>query len=84
MLAGSTLIEVELANDTAQPALAVKLTALDAQGGRVLPVFYGDNYVTLLPGARRQVRIECPRAAARCERLGLRGWNVAAREVTLN
>jgi len=57
------------------PALAAKLTAVDPEGNRVLPVLYSDNYVTVLPGEPRRVNIRCP-AGAQCSRIQIRGWNV--------
>jgi hypothetical protein len=56
---------------------------LDEHGGRVLPVYYDDNYVSLLPGESRRVDVICPAAAARCARLALRGWNAEPREIAI-
>ena len=77
--AADTAVAVVLHNGGTQPALAVKVTAVDDHGNRVLPVFYSDNYVTLLPGATKRVEIHCPVAGVRCSRIGLRGWNVQPR-----
>ena len=74
--AGDTLVTVVLENRGTQPALAAKLTAVDEHGNRVLPVFYSDNYVTLLPGTSKHLEIRCPSAGARCARIELRGWDV--------
>ena len=52
-----------------------KLTAVDQEGNRVLPVLYSDNYVSVLPGEPRSVQIHCP-AGGRCSRIQIRGWNV--------
>ena len=35
---------------------------LDADGNRVLPVYYDDNYVALLPGEARRIEVLCPAA----------------------
>lgn len=69
-------IAVTLANDTRVPALNAKLTLVDAAGKRVLPAFYSDNYVALLPGERRTVTIRYPATAGTPTGLTLRGWNV--------
>jgi hypothetical protein len=69
-------VTAELANSGTAPALAAKLTAVDERGQRVLPVYYSDNYVTLLPGTTRKIEIRCPANGPRCARLELRGWNV--------
>jgi hypothetical protein len=70
------VVTVELANRGTAPALAAKLTAVDEQGKRVLPVYYSDNYVTVLPGASKKIEIRCPSNGARCARIQVRGWNV--------
>jgi hypothetical protein len=82
--APEAVVTVELANRGPAPALAAKLTALDEHGQRVLPVYYSDNYVTLLPGGSKKIEIRCPSNGVRCARIQLRGWNVrpAAAPVT--
>ena len=40
----------------------------------MLPVYYADNYISLLPGETRQVDIAVP--VGHPARVGLRGWNV--------
>jgi beta-galactosidase/beta-glucuronidase len=74
-------VEVTLRNAGHAPALEAKLTVLDAAGERVLPAYYDDNYIGLLPGEARTVRVLCPAGGRTCTRVGLRGWNVAAAEV---
>jgi hypothetical protein len=71
-----TVIGVELLNKGTSPALAAKLTAVDTAGKRVLPVFYSDNYLTLLPKEPRKVEIRCAAGTAQCSQIQLRGWNV--------
>jgi len=58
------------------PALAAKLTLVDQSGQRILPAFYSDNYLSLLPGEPRQIEIRYPGAHAGTARVNLRGWNV--------
>jgi hypothetical protein len=67
---------------TVPAALAAKLTAVDRQGNRVLPVLYSDNYVTVMPGEPRRVDIRCP-ARAECSRIQIRGWNVEPQTVSI-
>jgi hypothetical protein len=71
----ATIVSVNLENRGSVPALAAKLTAVDSEGKRVLPVIYSDNYITLLPHEPRKVDIRCP-AGAHCARIQIRGWNV--------
>jgi Exo-beta-D-glucosaminidase Ig-fold domain/Concanavalin A-like lectin/glucanases superfamily/Glycosyl hydrolases family 2/Glycosyl hydrolases family 2, sugar binding domain/Glycosyl hydrolases family 2, TIM barrel domain len=70
-----TLVSVTLENKGTAPALATKLTVVDANGKRVLPVLYSDNYVSLLPHEPRTVEIVCP-TGGQCSNIQLRGWNV--------
>jgi hypothetical protein len=71
------VVTVGLANTGQNPALAAKLTLIDEKGARILPVLYSDNYITLLPGERRQVEIRFPTAFSGAVQLAVRGWNVA-------
>jgi hypothetical protein len=72
------LIRAVLANPGATPALEAKLTLLDGKGKRILPAYYSENYVSLLPGERRAIAIRWPAAnAVTGATLALRGWNVA-------
>jgi hypothetical protein len=80
----STTLKVSIANSNKTPVLAIKLTAVDAQGQRVLPVYYSENYVSLLPGETQQITIQCPiTAGRRCEAVQVRGWNVQPMTVRL-
>ena len=48
---------------------------------RVLPAYYSDNYVSLLPGESKEIVIECTKAAKGGVTIGLRGWNLESRVV---
>jgi hypothetical protein len=75
----SIRVRVELRNTGTTVALANKLTILNAgDGSRILPAYYTDNYVSLLPGESWEIEIEYPaKAATGPAQLGLRGWNLA-------
>ena len=75
-----TSLAVRLVNTGSAPALLVKLTLLDGQGRRVLPAYFSDNYVSLLPGERRTVEIRHG-AAIEGAVVAVRGWNVAPARV---
>jgi hypothetical protein len=65
-----------ITNPSTTPALAVRLTLRDGKTGRrVLPAYYDDNFVNLLPGQSRTFRIECD-APADDLKVGLDGWNI--------
>lgn len=76
-------IGIRLQNRGRVPALLAKLTLLDAAGDRVLPAYYSDNYVTLLPGESRNIEARCPVNGKVCTTVTLRGWNVAPATVTV-
>jgi hypothetical protein len=78
-----TRIDVVLTNQGRAAALAAKITMLDGQGLRVLPVYYDDNYVALLPGESRRIEVLCPATSGQCARVALRGWNAEAREAAV-
>jgi len=72
-------LETTLVNESASPALMVRLKAVRAASGdRILPVLYSDNYVFLMPGERRGVITEVRREDARGERpaIVVEGFNV--------
>jgi hypothetical protein len=69
-------IRVDLRNAGQVAALENKLTLLDGDGSQVLPAYYSDNYVSLLPGEERVITIAIPESAGKSGlRLELRGWN---------
>ena len=77
-------VEITLQNRGRVPALMAKLTLLDAAGNRVLPTYYTDNYVTLLPGESRHVEASCPAHAKPCAAVAVRGWNVTPAQYSLH
>ena len=78
-----TVATVSLANTTQTPALETKLTVINADGTQVLPAYFTDNYVSLLPGDTRTVEIRYPTAKAISPSITLRGWNVAAATIAV-
>lgn len=70
-------VEVHLKNPTGIPALEAKLVLFDATGAQILPAYFSDNYVSLLPGEDRMVKVQLPRERVHgALKLTLRGWNV--------
>lgn len=67
---------VEIRNSGSVPALLAKLTLKDAASGeRILPAYYSDNYISLLPGESRTITIAFP-AGQDKPAIALRGWNI--------
>jgi Exo-beta-D-glucosaminidase Ig-fold domain len=77
------MVAVRVTNSSPAPVLNAKITMLDETGARVLPVYYSDNYVSLLPGESRELEVRCPAGSSRCSRVALRGWNVVPQEAVI-
>jgi len=72
-------MKVELENLSTAPALLVRLKVIrDRSQDRILPALFSDNYVTLMPGERRQISIEVNVADTRGEMpsLAVEGFNL--------
>ena len=72
------MLTTELVNTAAEPALMVRIKAVREQtGDRILPAFYSDNYVSLMPGERVTLRTELYHADTRGEkpRIAVGGFN---------
>lgn len=78
-------IKVELTNSGKIVSLANKLTLLDAKTKqRILPAYYSDNYVSLLPGETREVEIEYPGSFAKAaSEIAVRGWNATPQSIAI-
>jgi len=80
-----THVRVQLKNSATVPALAAKLTLLNkSDNSRILPAYFSDNYISLLPGESREIEIEYPTAAAAenaTPQIALRGWNVTPQTI---
>lgn len=70
------LVRVVLQNQSPTPALNAKLTLVNDRGERILPAFYSDNYVSLLPGETRTIEVRYPRGERGAAHFMLGGWNV--------
>jgi hypothetical protein len=73
---GERQASIKLENTGTVPALLVKLTLKDAAtNDRILPAYYSENYVSLLPGESRTVTVAFPAGESKPE-IALRGWNL--------
>ncbi len=79
-------VRVRLQNNGSAAALENKLTLLNAGDGmRILPAYYSDNYVSLLPGETREIEIEYPASAANgAAQIAMRGWNLAPQTIPVS
>jgi hypothetical protein len=78
-------IHIALENRGDVAALALKLTLLStADGSRILPAYLTDNYVSLLPGERREIDVEYPTSVpSGTVKIGIRGWNVPSSSIVV-
>lgn len=78
---GKILMDVSLFNPTKSVALMAHVQLRRQQSGqRVLPVYYSDNYVSLLPGESKTISIEAATKDLGNEQpvVKLDGWNIAS------
>jgi hypothetical protein len=82
---GEAHIRVELKNTGTAVSLQNKLTLVNAADqSRILPAYYSENYVSLLPGESRTIEIDYPANAANsAPELTIRGWNLAHQEISI-
>lgn len=80
-------LRARVSNPTSTVALMVRLMVRrDRSGARVLPVFYSDNYFSLLPGESRDVTLEFAKSslAGESPRLFQEGWNIPLQEIAIS
>ncbi|KAK7924455.1 exo-beta-D-glucosaminidase [Apiospora marii] len=80
-LNGSDVHDVLLENRSSVPAFFVSLNLVDGAGGDVLPVFWSDNYVTLLPHEKLSLSVMSRTKGAAA--VQVRGKNVSPETVAL-
>jgi hypothetical protein len=73
------LLSATLKNDTPTPALMVRLKVVgDKTSERILPVFFSDNYISLMPGEEKTVTMRLQHRDTRGEKptLEISGFNL--------
>jgi hypothetical protein len=84
--AGDTVkLTIQLTNPASVVSLENKLTLLNVgDKQRILPAYYSDNYISLLPGESRTIQVEYPAAAAHGPaEIALRGWNAVPQGISV-
>jgi hypothetical protein len=78
-------VHVQVRNTGATVALENKLTLQDAKdGARILPAYYSDNYLSLLPGEAREIEIQYPAAAEKgTSQITIRGWDLSTQKIAI-
>jgi hypothetical protein len=71
-------IEVTIQNPGNNPiAFFNRISVVDSKTQqRILPVFYSDNYISVLPGEQKKIAIDYTPAANEKEEIEVYGWNV--------
>jgi hypothetical protein len=78
---GERKATIKIRNSGSVTALMVKLTLKDAAtGDRILPAYYSENYVSLMPGDECDLTVAFPAGDARAT-IGLRGWNLQTQTI---
>jgi exo-1,4-beta-D-glucosaminidase len=75
------LVTVQVGNDTAAIAFFMRARVL-RDGGEVLPVYWSDNYISLLPGESKTLTAELPAGSGPLT-VALDGWNITPVSVEL-
>jgi hypothetical protein len=82
-----TAVAVTLKNPPGNPvAFFIRVSLINPETGkRILPVFYDNNYISVLPGTNKTVHIflDRPGQAVKNMKVSLSGWNVKAQMLGL-
>lgn len=81
-----SIISVQLENESKQIGLMLRLKVKQSKSGkRVLPAFYSDNYISLVPGEKRSITIEFDTKFLDGEKpaLLIEGWNIRPKEISI-
>ena len=78
-------IRIELSNPGSVVSLENKLTLISSSDKtRILPAYYSDNYISLLPGETRSIEVEYPASVIKeGAEITLRGWNTVPQTVAV-
>jgi mannosylglycoprotein endo-beta-mannosidase len=78
-------VEVTLTNDKQNvPAFFNRVSITDAASKeRLMPVFYSDNYITVLPGEQKKIIIDCDHFKGKNLEVSLNGWNTPIKYIPI-
>jgi exo-1,4-beta-D-glucosaminidase len=83
----NTVVHALVENPTSSLAFMVHLRVAKANNGEdVVPIFWDDDYFSLLPGEKRRVsaRFESPKSGGGDLVLTVDGWNIVAASIPLS
>jgi exo-1,4-beta-D-glucosaminidase len=80
------MIDVKLTNATGGTAFFIQMNLKDKDNKTIFPVFWDDNYVSLLPGDSRTYRCKVPAMDSPSGEISLfvSGWNVKEQKILIN
>jgi hypothetical protein len=73
------LLKTTLKNSSTQPALMIRLQVVgEASGERILPVFFSDNYISIMPGDEKVITMKLKNTDTRGEKpvVEISGFNL--------
>ena len=79
------IVEVAFENDPNALAFFIRLSLKDEKDDLLYPVFWEDNYLSLIPGEKRTLKCVVPQQVAEVESVTLTvsGWNVPEKKIKL-
>ena len=80
------VVDVKLTNFSNKTAFFMQMNLKDKDNKTLFPVFWDDNYVSLLPGDSRTYRCKLPGLASSADEISLivSGWNVKEQQIHIN
>ena len=78
---GAGIVEAELRNTGKGIAFFLQLKLKDGAGRNLRPCFMSDNFLTLMPGERKTIRMDASAAPAAAASFELSGWNVTTTSI---
>jgi exo-1,4-beta-D-glucosaminidase len=82
---GKQELTVTLENQSNTIAFFINLSVLHQTGNQIFPLFWDDNYISLLPGEKRDIKCYIPKTSLKTAdyELKLSGWNVVSQRMLL-
>lgn len=81
---GKSFYKINIINKGNSPALMLRVKTVDKRSNElILPVYYDDNYISLMPGESKEITIEIDDkyAEGRKPVFRLEGWNLQMKEI---
>ena len=79
----STTVVVMLENNSDAIAFMIRLSLKDEKGELLYPVFWEDNYLSIVPGGKRTLKCVIPQSTVKLQTLSLTtsGWNIPEKKM---